>query len=391
MQNTGFQFQKATKHKAKLRMAIFGPSGAGKTFSALRIASGMGQRIAVVDTEFGSASKYADRFSFDVCELTEPTIQNYINLIQQAGPMYDVLILDSLSHGWQELLEMIDQLAKTKFKGNSWAAWSEGTPLQRDFVRTIQLCPCHIIATMRSKTEWTTQQDNNGRSRPARVGLAPEQGKGIEYEFDMLLEMNTEHMCTVIKDRTSKFQDQIFEKPSEEFGQALVTWLNEGAEMPPMQYQPPQQQYQQFQPEYQQPVPEQPTFQSQPSFPQPGERFQKPNYTNTGSGGYAQGNPNYPQQQPTGQAAQSQQNRQTPQQYPEIPQASLNILNAVADYFRQKAVQETPGMAVNPQRLFTVVYNRYGRWPTAQAGANKIKQEVQLSEITEPLQRQGAA
>jgi hypothetical protein len=221
-------FKKATKEKAKLRCAIFGPSGSGKTYSALRMAKGMGGRVAVVDTERGSASKYADRFEFDVCEPDANAIENYVAAMAEAKE-YDVLILDSLTHAWQELLSEIDRLANAKYKGNTWSAWSEGTPKQRSLVNAILAFPGHIIATMRSKTEWVTEQSGNGRSRPVRVGLAPEQGKGIEYEFDLLVEISPEHMANVIKDRTGKFQDQVIDKPGEDFGRQLVAWLSEGA------------------------------------------------------------------------------------------------------------------------------------------------------------------
>ena len=220
-----FQFQKATKTQAKLRLALFGPSGSGKTYSALRIATGMGGPIALIDTERGSASKYADRFQFDVLELQQRDIETYVAAIgaaQQAG--YKALIIDSLSHAWQELLQEIDQLAKAKYRGNTWSAWSEGTPKQRQLVDAILNFDGHVMATMRSKTEWTTEKDRNGRNAPVRVGLAPEQGKGIEYEFDMLIELSTEHVANIIKDRTGKFQDQLIDKPGEDFGKALAAW-----------------------------------------------------------------------------------------------------------------------------------------------------------------------
>lgn len=223
-------FKKATKEQSKLRCAIFGPSGAGKTFSALSMATGMGSKIAVIDSERGSASKYADRFSFDVLELNTKTITDYCEGIAEAGKEgYDVLVIDSLSHAWQELLEEIDKLANAKFKGNTWSAWSEGTPKQRKLVDTILSFPGHIIATMRSKTEWQTEQ-SGGKSRPVRVGLAPEQGKGIEYEFDFLMEITTDHIAMIIKDRSGKFQDKMIEKPNKEFGAELKSWLSDGAD-----------------------------------------------------------------------------------------------------------------------------------------------------------------
>jgi hypothetical protein len=227
-------FQKAVKSQSLLRSAFFGPAGAGKTYSALAVASGMGGKVALIDSERGSASKYADRFDFDADNLVKKTIDEYVEKIGEAGKAgYHVLIIDSLTHAWQELLEEIDKLANAKYKGNSWGAWSEGTPKQKKLVNAILAYPGHVIVTMRSKTEWTTVKGNDGKDRPARVGLAPEQGKGIEYEFDLLLELSTDHLANVIKDRTGKFQDSIIEKPGKKFGAELIEWLNSGEKIDP--------------------------------------------------------------------------------------------------------------------------------------------------------------
>ena len=222
-----FTFKKATKSSAKLRAALFGPSGAGKTFTALRIAAGLGGAIAVIDTERGSASKYADRFGFDVLDLEHAAIPSYEGAIEAAARAgYPVLVIDSLSHGWQELLQEVDRLAAAKYRGNTWSAWSEGTPKQRALVDAILGYPGHVIATMRSKTEWSVEANGKGKQAPVRVGLAPEQGKGIEYEFDLLLELSPDHVGHVIKDRTGKFQDALLDKPGEDFGRALAAWLS---------------------------------------------------------------------------------------------------------------------------------------------------------------------
>jgi hypothetical protein len=139
-----------------------------------------------------------------------------------------VLIIDSISHAWQELLEEVDKIAETKYKGNSWSAWSKATPIQRKFIDHIVDFNGHVIVTMRSKTEWTIDKNENGKSTPKRIGLAPEQGKGIEYEFDLLLELSNDHSCHVVKDRTGMYQDTVIEKLSEDFGKDLKDWLNNG-------------------------------------------------------------------------------------------------------------------------------------------------------------------
>lgn len=225
-------FQKATKKKSKLRAAIYGPSGSGKTFTALSIAKGHGGTIAVIDSERGASAKYSDRFEFDTVDLRKhyggTTIADYTKAIQDAAG-YSVLIIDSITHAWQELLEEVEQLAQTKFRGNTWSAWSQGTPKQREFVDAILAFDGHVLVTMRTKTEWSVEE-NNGKKNIKKIGLAPEQGKGIEYEFDVLLEITTDHIATVTKDRTGKFQDKVIKSPGAAFGSELFAWLDDGVE-----------------------------------------------------------------------------------------------------------------------------------------------------------------
>ena len=227
-------FKKATKEAAKLRLALFGVSGSGKTYTALRLATGLAGengKIAVIDTERNSACKYSDRFNFDVCNATKPSIENLKMFIFDAKE-YDVLIIDSMTHAWLELLQDVERIAKTKFGGNTWSAWSEGTPKQMSFINALLDFPGHIIATMRTETNWTTTINDKGKVVPVRVGEAPKQGKGIEYEFDMLMQISPEHDALVIKDRTGKYQDEVIPMPDEEFGKALGDWLKEGKKEP---------------------------------------------------------------------------------------------------------------------------------------------------------------
>jgi hypothetical protein len=224
-------FKKATRKGSKARIAITGPSGAGKTYTSMRIARGLAGpdgKIACIDTESGSASKYAGTFDFDVADLESPTVKNLTAAIIAAGRAgYDCLVIDSMTHAWKELLDQVQRIANSRFGGNTWAAWSEGTPLQQQLIKAILHSPCHVVATMRVKTEWVIEQNANGKNAPRRVGTQPEQGKGIEYEFDMLLNLTQDHYATVEKDRTSKFQDEIIAKPGEEFGKAIKDWLDE--------------------------------------------------------------------------------------------------------------------------------------------------------------------
>jgi hypothetical protein len=224
-------FKKAERTQLHLRCALFGPSGSGKTMSALRIAKAIAEKtggnFAVIDTESQSASKYADRFSFDVNDLGRKTVDDYITAMQEAAQAgYKVLVIDT--HAWRELTDEVDRITLSSPTKNSFLSWSKVNPKQKRFVDAILSYPGHVIVTMRSKTEWVVGEGRNGKSMPQKLGLAPEQGKGIEYEFDILIELDQSHTGTVSKDRTGKFQDETIEKPGEEFGVALYNWLNQG-------------------------------------------------------------------------------------------------------------------------------------------------------------------
>jgi hypothetical protein len=233
-------FKKAERAQLYLRCALFGPSGSGKTMSALRIAKGiadkMGVPFAVIDTEARSASKYADRIPFVVDDLTKKTVDDYIASMNECVKLgYKVLVIDSLSHAWRELTEEVDRIAEKSTSKNTFSPWAKVNPKQKRFIDAILNFPGHIIATMRSNTEWVIGQKENGKSAPEKVGLKPEQGKGIEFEFDLLLEMDQKHQATVTKDRTGKFQDEVIDRPGEEFGVTLHDWLSRGnAVLPPV-------------------------------------------------------------------------------------------------------------------------------------------------------------
>lgn len=226
-------FNKAEKKKSYLRLALVGPSGSGKTYTALEIATGLsektGKQIAVIDSEHGSAQLYADKFDFLYTELDHPfALRDYINAIKEAEKAdIGVLIIDSTTHGWQFLLDQIETIAKTKFKGNNFSAWSIGTPMYNEWIEAMLSFKGHIIVTMRAKTEYALEEVN-GKKVPQKVGMGAEQRKGIEYEFTMLMEGTVDHYFTITKDRTSKFQDNIIQYPSRELGYELHDWLNQG-------------------------------------------------------------------------------------------------------------------------------------------------------------------
>ena len=231
------QFTKASKSKAKLRLALIGPSGSGKTYSALSIAANFPNhpKIAVIDTEFGSASKYADEFEFDTLNLTDDfSPMSYVKAIEAARG-YDILIIDSLSHAWMGkggALEMVDAATKKSKSGNSYMAWRDVTPEHNKLVQAILQCPAHVIVTVRSKTEYVIDEQG-GKKVPRKVGMAPVQRDGLEYEMDIACDLTLDHDLVPTKTRCKAIDGKVYHKPGKEFAQMLSVWLSDGADAPP--------------------------------------------------------------------------------------------------------------------------------------------------------------
>jgi KaiC/GvpD/RAD55 family RecA-like ATPase len=226
-------FQPAKKSQARLRMAVTGPAGAGKTYTALRIAKGIGDKVALIDTEAGSASKYADLFPFATVTLTSFHPQNFIEAIKvaEAGD-FDALVIDSLSHAWMGKDGVMEQVDNRKASSRSqFAAWKEPSAMHSSLVEAILHARIHVIATMRSKMEYA-QTDGQVK----RLGMAPVQREGMEYEFDVVLDMDTAHNGRVSKSRIASLADAVIAKPGEEFGKQLKGWLSEGVALAEPQF-----------------------------------------------------------------------------------------------------------------------------------------------------------
>lgn len=224
-------FAPAKKEKMKMRLCLIGPTGTGKTYTAQALAESFGKKIAVIDSE-RSASIYADKFKFDVCELENHSPETYIREIKAAEAAgYDVLIIDSLSHAWMGkdgALEQVDKAAKRSQSSNSFAAWRDVTPMHNKLVDAIVLSKLHIICTLRAKTEYVIEKDDRGRNVPRKVGMAPIQRDGVEFEFTIVGDMNQNHELVVGKTRCSLVDGMIVSKPGKEFGDLLFNWLNDG-------------------------------------------------------------------------------------------------------------------------------------------------------------------
>ena len=221
-------FVKAKREQVWLKVLLTGASGAGKSFSALRLATGIAKKcnsdIAFISTEGTRTNYYADSFAYDVLELKPPySPDNYIKAIEEAvSAGYKVLIIDSMSHEWQYLLDTHERMP-----GNSFTNWGKLKPKHRLFMEKILHSPIHIVCCARSKTEWTLE-DKNGKQVPKKVGLGTEQDKQIAYEYTLSLVIDQEsHIASVDKDNTRLF-DGKYEILTETHGEALYDWANTG-------------------------------------------------------------------------------------------------------------------------------------------------------------------
>ena len=228
-------FTKAERKKAKLRLALCGPSGSGKTYSALLIAMGLapGGKIALIDTENGSGELYSDLADYDIATLRPPFMPDrYMSLIRGAEDSgYDVLVIDSLSHAWVGeggILDMHDKATMASKTQNTFTAWREVTPQHNALVETILGANLHIIVTMRTKTAYDMVDDGKGKKKPIKIGLAPVQRDGLEYEFTAVLDLSVEgHIATASKDRTRLLDGKHF-VPTQKTGELLREWLESG-------------------------------------------------------------------------------------------------------------------------------------------------------------------
>lgn len=224
------QLKKATRKQVKLRLNISAPSGAGKTYSALRMAKGIcgdWSKVAVIDTENGSASLYSHLGDFSTIDLSPPfRPEKYIEAIkicEDAG--IEVIIIDSTTHEWACLIEENELLAQSKFRGNIWSAWSQTTPRHDKFINSVLHSSCHVITCTRSKMETVMGDDKKVK----KVGMKDVQREGWEYELTVSLNIDRDtHLAIPSKDRTNLFEGINPFLITEETGEKIATWCNDG-------------------------------------------------------------------------------------------------------------------------------------------------------------------
>lgn len=222
--------KKATRKQVKLRLNISAPSGAGKTYSALRMAHGITNdwsKVAVIDTENGSASLYSHLGEFSTIDLAPPfTPEKYTEALKvcvDAG--MEVVIIDSTTHEWACLIEENELLAQARFRGNTWSAWSQTTPRHDKFINSILHSPVHVITCTRSKMETIMGDDKKVK----KVGMKDVQREGWEYELTISLNIDRDtHLASPSKDRTNLFEGKNPFLVTEETGKEIADWCNSG-------------------------------------------------------------------------------------------------------------------------------------------------------------------
>jgi len=235
-----FQFKRAERKAMPIKAAIAGPSGSGKTEGMLKMLSelvGPQGKIAVIDTENGSASLYSDRYAFDTLVLAAPyTSDRYIQAMQAAVDAgYDAVGIDSISHQWDGDGGILRRKeAKDVKGGNQWTNWADFSKEHECFRSKILSLPIHLVATIRSKIEYI-QEETNGKKSVKKVGMKPITREGMDYEFSLLFDVDIEHRAYAAKDRTGLFGDpnQAHDLMTADVGQRIVKWLSSGKAIQP--------------------------------------------------------------------------------------------------------------------------------------------------------------
>ncbi len=225
-------FKPARRTAVKLKMLISGPSGSGKSLGALRLASGIAPgRVAVIDSEHDRSQYYADLVAFDVLSLSDHRPASYIEAVDAAVDAgYEVVIIDSLSHAWLDILDRKDRQEKASPRSNSFALWrTYGAEWEKMIAHLLQ-SPTHLIVTARSKCAYE-QVEQNGQKTVLRLGLSPQLRESTEYSFALHFDLVQSHAAKALKDNTGLFDGQAWDLCDGSVPTALRGWLATAAEI----------------------------------------------------------------------------------------------------------------------------------------------------------------
>jgi hypothetical protein len=224
------ELKPATRKQVKLRLGLSAVSGGGKTYSALLMAYGITNdwsKIAVIDTENGSASLYSHLGEFLTIDLQAPySPERYIEAIRvcEAAGM-ELIIIDSITHEWDGkggCLEIMEKL------GGKYQDWAKVTPRHQAFIDAILHSRCHVITTVRRKQDYEMTKDSSGKMKVEKAGLKEVTRDGFEYELTINLNIGLNHMASASKDRTNLFMDKPEFVITEETGKLIHDWCATG-------------------------------------------------------------------------------------------------------------------------------------------------------------------
>jgi len=229
------EFAPATKKSSKARIALCGPSGTGKTYTGLTLTTALSDRVAVIDTERGSASKYVGLNGWQFDTVT-PDKFSPLSLVETlgvaAGAGYGAVLIDSLSHYWMGADGMLEQVDRRSGSNKFTSGWKVVGPEEKQMIDAILTYPGHVIATLRTKTEYVIEEDEKGKKAPRKVGMKPIQRDGIEYEFDVIGDLDFENRMSISKTRISSLAGQVISKPGVDLAATIADWLADGVEVP---------------------------------------------------------------------------------------------------------------------------------------------------------------
>ena len=233
-----FNAQKALREKIFTKLAIMSPSGGGKTYSSLRVATGMAEeiekmtgkkgRILLGNTEGARGRYYADEFDYDIVDLESPyNPELFVDFIKFAvDEQYDILIIDSSSAEWEGKGGCLELHQNA---GGTYQAWGKVTPRHDRFIQAIATSPIHIIATMRGKDQYEIEKDDKGKVNVKKLGVGAKQRDGFEYEFTCTFNLDLDsHFAKSQKDNTHLFENEGDVLLSEEHGKKVIKWANSG-------------------------------------------------------------------------------------------------------------------------------------------------------------------
>lgn len=224
------ELRTAQRKRARIRLGLNGPSGSGKTYSALLLAYGLvgdWTKIAIIDTEQGSADLYQDLGNYNVLTLSRPfNPERYIDAIdicEKAG--MEAIIIDSISHEWEGIGGILE--THGNMPGNSFTNWSKLTPRHNAFIQRMLMSPAHIIASLRAKQEYVLNE-RDGKMIPEKVGLKGVTRDGVDYEMTIFFDLDIKHNATASKDRTTLFMDKPPFVITPETGERIKQWCSRG-------------------------------------------------------------------------------------------------------------------------------------------------------------------